>query len=214
MTTRIRDGLIAVLVLAVAANVLLIGDIVVGGGFLPTASASSAPAKPVAKAATPAPAKPGTAAPPRTVSPDPEVREAEAAYRALIGELTDQKAQLEKKAQELAERERQLGVLKQELAAQQAAAVEAKPAAAAAPAPAATENFKRLVKAYGGMEPDNAARALTELYERDPDVALDVLLGLSARRAAAVMDALASSKPSLAAEISSEITHRHEPRAE
>ena len=64
------------------------------------------------------------------------------------------------------------------------------------------------------MEAGNAARAMQELYATDRDTALDVMLGLPARKAAAIMDALAASKPSLAAEFPSEMSHRDEPRAQ
>jgi flagellar motility protein MotE (MotC chaperone) len=137
-------------------------------------------------------------------------KEAEAAYKSLIAELTEQKQALDKKAAELAERERQVGVLREELKAQQAAA-------AANPAPAAqkpvplqeTESFKRMVKAYANMEGENAARALEQLYGKDDDVAVDLMLALPPRKAAAVLDALSSSgKQALAAEVSLEMSRR------
>ena len=66
-------------------------------------------------------------------------------------------------------------------------------------------NFERLLKAYEGMDPENAAAALAELYTRDRKVVIDVLLGLEARQAAATLDALAATHPQQAAALSLEI---------
>ncbi len=146
-------------------------------------------------------------------------KEADAVYEELIAELMEQKKALESKAAELAERERQVGVARAELQAlkQQAATTAASqpaPAAAAAAKAAATESFKKLVKAFAGMEPDNAAKALIELYGRDRDGAVDLMLALPARKAAAVLDAVTARKSAIAAEISFEMSHKDDPRAQ
>ncbi|HNX20130.1 MAG TPA: hypothetical protein PKG80_07635, partial [Acidobacteriota bacterium] len=62
--------------------------------------------------------------------------------------------------------------------------------------------------------PENAARALAELYNRDRDTAIDLMLALPARRSGAILDALAQTKPGLAADISADMSHRDEPRAQ
>jgi hypothetical protein len=217
-----RGLLLTLLGFAVLANGALIVDVVVGGGWLPFAEAAaskteSAPAKSDHRGgreskkdkAEPVTA-PGEAA-------EAQAKEAEKAYRELIQELTDQKAALDKKAKEIAERERQLGVLRQELAAQQATAAPAAGAgggAAKAGQGPQSDSFKKTVKAFAGMDAENAAKALAELYTRDRDTALDLMLALPARKAAAVMDALAAQKPAMAADLSSEMSHRDEPRAQ
>ena len=211
---RLRGVLIAVLTTAVLANGVLVLDVMSGGGWLPFAEAGSAKTEAAPEKGA------GRVETRDTKTPEAgEVgaREAEAAYRALVQELTEQKEALDKKARELAERERQLGVLRQELSAQKEQAAASAASAGTAKTNAAApegENMKRLIKAYSGMEPDNAARALQELYAKDRDIALDLFAGLSARKAAAILDALAALKPALAADISAEMSHRDEPRAQ
>lgn len=213
-----RGLLLTLLGFAVLANGALIVDVVVGGGWLPFAEASSTktestPSKSERRAGREK-EKPEPVTPPGEAA-EAQAKEAEKAYRELIQELTDQKAALDKKSKEIAERERQLGVLRQELAAQQAAAT---PAAGAAGAKAGqgtqSDSFKKTVKAFAGMDAENAAKALAELYAKDRDTALDLMLALPARKAAAVMDALAAQKPAMAADLSSEMSHRDEPRAQ
>jgi hypothetical protein len=220
---KVRGVLITVLAVAVLANGALLWDAVFGGGWLSVAMAGNAMAEErTEKPHGPAAGVLKTAAADKAQLPTDAsataAREAELAYRALVTELTEQKQVLDAKAKELAERERQVGVLRQELQAQKDQAADAGPAPAAAgakgPATEPGESFKKLVKAYAGMEAENAARALQELYVKDRDTALDVILGLPARKAAAIMDALAASKPSLAADLSSEMSHRDEPRAQ
>ncbi len=215
-----RGLLLTLLGFAVVANGALIVDVVVGGGWLPFAEASStktesASAKSERGGGRDAKKEKAEPVTPPGEAAEAQAKEAEKAYRELIQELTDQKAALDKKSKEIAERERQLGVLRQELAAQQAAAA---PAAGAAAGKAGqgpqSDSFKKTVKAFAGMDAENAAKALAELYAKDRDTALDLMLALPARKAAAVMDALAAQKPAMAADLSSEMSHRDEPRAQ
>jgi flagellar motility protein MotE (MotC chaperone) len=80
--------------------------------------------------------------------------------------------------------------------------------AEAAPAPAPRAAFDRLLKAYEGMDPENAAAALAEIYKKERQVVVEVLLGMKPRQAAAVLDALAATAPSIAAELSLEVWRR------
>jgi len=200
---RLRHVLVGVLGAAVLVNLIIAADILGNLGLLPGAEAG---AKKEVRAPKDAPA--GNAG----------AKEAEAAYKALVSELQAQKQTLDKKSQELAERERQVGVVRAELQAQQ----DQQPAQAARPGQQGSggaqsqpgDSFKRLVKAFAGMEPENAARALAELYNRDRDTAIDLMLALPARRSGAILDALAQTKPGLAADISADMSHRDEPRAQ
>ena len=200
---RLRHVLVAVLGAAVLVNLIIAADIVGNLGLLPGAEAG---AKEEIRSPKDAPA--GNAG----------AKEAEAAYKALVSELQAQKQTLDKKSQELAERERQVGVVRAELQAQQ----DQQPAQAARAGQQGSggaqsqpgDSFKRLVKAFAGMEPENAARALVELYNRDRDTAIDLMLALPARRSGAILDALAQTKPGLAADISADMSHRDEPRAQ
>jgi len=64
------------------------------------------------------------------------------------------------------------------------------------------------------MEPENAARALLQVYEKDRDVAVDLILALSPRKAAAILDAVTVSKPSVAADLSLEVSQRDDQPAQ
>lgn len=143
-------------------------------------------------------------------------KEVEEVYVALVNELTEQKKTLERKQAELVERERQLGVLRAEFEVQGKTAPAEPPAAASAKPtkPTEAESFKKLVKTYAGMEPENAAKALIELYARDRDGAVELMLALPARKASAVLDAITARKTSIAAEISFEMQHKDDPTAQ
>ena len=200
---RLRHVLVGVLGAAVLVNLIIAADILGNLGLLPGAEAG---------------AKEEVRAPKDAPAANAGAKEAEAAYKALVSELQAQKQTLDKKSQELAERERQVGVVRAELQAQQ----DQQPAQAARPGQQGSggaqsqpgDSFKRLVKAFAGMEPENAARALAELYNRDRDTAIDLMLALPARRSGAILDALAQTKPGLAADISADMSHRDEPRAQ
>ncbi len=212
---KLRGPFLALLATAVLANGALLLGVVSGNLPVSEAQASSgAAAEPVSSGGTISvrrDSKKAAAAP--AAEAEAAAKEAEAAYRSLITELAQQKDALEKKAAELAERERQVGVLREELKAREAAAA-ANPAAAAPKAAPLqeTESFKRMVKAYANMESENAAKALEQLYARDGDVAVDLMLALPARKAAAILDAVSSGKAGLAAEISLEMSRR-DPKA-
>lgn len=139
---------------------------------------------------------------------DPACLEAETTYRNLVNELGATRKRLEQESSELAERERQIGVLTSELdrrkteldaTAKRLAAEEKRLAQAAAP------SFDKLLKAYEGMDPANASAALHELYPKDRQTVIDLLLGMKPRQSAAALDALAASYPREAADLSYEI---------
>ncbi|MFQ5768427.1 MAG: hypothetical protein ACE5ID_10665 [Acidobacteriota bacterium] len=79
---------------------------------------------------------------------------------------------------------------------------------AAPPGSGATDPFKRLIAAFEKMEPETSAAALRPLYIKDREAALRVLLEISTRQAGAVMDALASVSPDVAASIAHDIHQR------
>jgi flagellar motility protein MotE (MotC chaperone) len=195
-----RRGLVAVLVAGMLANGLLLIDALSLGWIVPVteAQATAGPASGEEAGETEAPKHPA--------EQGPEI--ARATYRRLIDELSARKSGLEERAEELAERERQVEVVRQELATERTE-LEAlrekvrkeRQEAEGRSAP----SFDRLLKAYEGMEPENAAAALSQLYQRDREVVVDVLLGLRSRQAAAVLDAVAAQHPQIAAELSLEI---------
>ncbi|MDH3283763.1 MAG: hypothetical protein OEQ13_03415 [Acidobacteriota bacterium] len=132
-------------------------------------------------------------------------------YLALIVELTDRQEKLELRESDLGERERQFAVLKEELRRERQG-VELLREEVAAQRKKIEElrspSFDRLLKAYEGMEPENAAGALVELYDRDRMVVVDLLLGMKPRQAAAALDALAAMSPQIAADLSLEIWNK------
>jgi flagellar motility protein MotE (MotC chaperone) len=138
----------------------------------------------------------------------PACEQAELTYRNLVGELTEQRKRLDQETQSLSERERQLSVLTAELEkrdgeldalAKQLEVEKQRLETAAAP------SFEKLLKAYEGMDPINAASSLHELVGKDRQTVIDLLLGLKPRQSAAVLDALAAEHPREAADLSYEI---------
>ncbi|MDQ7006554.1 MAG: hypothetical protein Q9Q40_04940 [Acidobacteriota bacterium] len=197
----IKKVLPVVLGLAVAANGALILDALTFGFFVPRVLAQDALAN--------AGDQDSTANDMQGVHPaETGPRQAEEVYRDLVEALTRQKEALERKARELTERERQLAVVRAELLAEREALDKQKAELARQREElenAGAPNFGRLLKAYEGMDPENAASALAELYARDRNVVVDLLLGLKSRQAALTLDALASTHPKIAAELSLQI---------
>ncbi|HHN75122.1 MAG TPA: hypothetical protein ENK10_07850 [Acidobacteria bacterium] len=200
----IKKVLLVVLGLAVAANGALILDALTFGLFVPRVLAQDALGDGSEKAV-----QDGETSGEGGVDPtDTGPQQAEEVYRNLVDELTRQKAVLERKAKELAERERQLEIVRAELLAEREAIDKQKKELAREREAFESEgapNFGRLLKAYEGMDPENAASALAELYARDRDVVVDLLLGLKSRQAALILDALAATHPKIAAELSLQI---------
>ncbi len=134
--------------------------------------------------------------------------QAKETYLALIEELTTRRAALDARAEELAERERQFVVFREELEAERERIEKVREEIAAERTTLEemrSPSFDALLKAYGGMEAENAANALIELYGKDRMVVVDLLLGLKARQAGAALDALAAANPQIAADLSFEI---------
>jgi len=191
----------AMLAVAVLANAALIFDALTLGIFVPYADAQSLP-----------PEGEGSLTDPVDMAEDLTVREREVhaadagpqteriTYERLIDELTSQRQRLESKARELLERERQLTVAREELKSEREQ-IEASRKKLAEERDnftnLGTPNFDRLLKAYEGMDPENAASALSELYAKDRKVVIDILLGLKARQAAQALDALAAIQPNM-----------------
>jgi flagellar motility protein MotE (MotC chaperone) len=198
-----RKVLIGAAAAALTVNALVVVDALTLGLLAPRAEAKGTVAeraRPAGQATPAAPAEAGAG-------------EAEAAYRVLVAELQQQKQALDRRTGELAARERQLEALQRSLEADAAERTAGGAAgrggsagAAATPAPRAA--FDRLLKAYEGMDPENAAAALAEIYKKERQVVVEVLLGMKPRQAAAVLDALAATAPSIAAELSLEVWRR------
>ena len=179
-----RKVLVATAAAVLTVNALVVVDALTFGVLVPRAEAKGVigeRTRPSAPATVRAEAGSGEA-------------EAEAAYRALVAELQQQKQVLDRRADELAERERRLQALEQSLDAKAVAAPRA--------------GFDRLLKAYEGMDPENAAAALAEVYRKDRQVVVEVLLGMKPRQAAAVLDSIAAAAPAIAAELSLEVWKR------
>ncbi len=193
-----RRTLMFLMMTAIAANAVLLVDSLTTGVLVPRVEAREPAATPAASAPPAAAAKPQPAAATVPAAPADTI---EQTYLDLVAQLTAHNETLTRKEQELAERERQFAVLRQELLAEKANA----PAAGAAAKSAA---FDKLLKAYEGMDPANAAAAMAELYNKDRGVTVDVLLGLKARQSGAILDALAETSPTIAAELSLEVWKR------
>lgn len=206
----VRKVLVALLVAGTIANGILLADALLWGLLVPVAEAEPQPPGEDSGAGDGDEAD-GEQAEEREKPEHPALQGgkiARATYRRLIDEVSAHKERLEERASRLSERERQLGVAQEELRAERERIEklreklrQERAEAGGATAP----SFERLLKAYEGMEPENAASALSRLYERDRNVVVDVLLGLRSRQAALVLDAVAATHPQIAADLSLEI---------
>jgi flagellar motility protein MotE (MotC chaperone) len=202
----VRRVLIGLLAAGMIANGVLLADALLWGLVVPVAEAEPEPASAGPEA------RKGEQASEEPEEPEhPALRGEEiarATYRRLIDEVSAHRDRLEARAEELSERERQLGVAQQELQTErerlEALREKVRQETLDAQGQSAP-SFERLLKAYEGMEPENAAAALAQLYQRDRDVVVDVLLGLRSRQAALVLDAVAAGHPQIAADLSLEI---------
>ncbi len=191
----LRRVLRSILFVALAANALLVVDALTLGVVVPRVVAGDQGAD-------------GSKQPEELHPLDrgPEV-EAET-YRSLVGELEEQRKVLEAKARELVERERELTAARKELDAEREELARLRDEAKKERErleQLRSPSFDRLLKAYEGMDPANAAAALVELYGRNRRVVVDLLLGMKPRQAAGTLDALASTHPKIAADLSWEI---------
>lgn len=69
----------------------------------------------------------------------------------------------------------------------------------------AEQNFRRIVRAYESMEPENASAAIVVLAGRDMESTVRTLLAMDPRRSGAILDAMAKKTPQTAASITSEM---------
>ncbi len=196
----LRRVLRSVLFVALAANALLVVDALTLGVLVPRVVAGDQQPDGSAR---------DGGSDPEELHPldrGPEV-EAET-YRTLVQELEEQRKVLEEKARQLVERERELTAARKELDAEREEIArlrdEAKKERERLEA-LRSPSFDRLLKAYEGMDPANAASALVELYRKNRRVVVDLLLGMKPRQAAGTLDSLASTHPKIAAELSWEI---------
>lgn len=184
-----RRVLVAAAAVALAINALLVVDALTVGLLVPRAEARAPVAARAGAGAGVGETATANATPIGVAGAEAGATEAEAAYRALVAELTRQKQALDRRAAALAEREQRV-----------AGAQQAQQARGGAPEP--PSGFERLVRAYEAMDPDNAAAALASLYGKERQAVIEILLGMKPRQAAAVLDALAARAPSVAAELS------------
>ncbi len=191
--------------LALAVNVVVMVDALTASGLIPRAEAQEGdPAPATASGASDLPAEDG----PPTVAP-------EEIFDKLVEQVRVRDRALDDREAALIEQERQLEVIRQQLEAEAARLVDQRAALEAEKKElesSGSPSFESLVKAYGQMDPDNAAGALEELYGQRQDVVIDVVLALKPRQAGAVLDALASRNPKVAASLSKQIWERS-PRA-
>jgi flagellar motility protein MotE (MotC chaperone) len=73
---------------------------------------------------------------------------------------------------------------------------------------AKNDAFTRLQRAYESMEPEAAAKALSELASRDREAVVALILGLKPRTSGAILDAVTQIDPALAADLSYAIWKR------
>jgi flagellar motility protein MotE (MotC chaperone) len=182
-----------VLTVALAGNLLLLADALTTGHLVPRAGAQ-------------------TAANTESVESDEVAAEPETSLEQVYGDLAEalrkRTADMELRSAALEQQERQVQVLLAELDAARASLEQER-----------SENllqgrgFQHLLRSYENMEPENAARAIEELYGKDPRAVTDTLLGIGPRQSGAILDALASTRPELAASISFEIIKRDPSRA-
>lgn len=176
-----RRAVARALAVALLANALLAAGALAFGVFVVRAEGGG-------RSAGSVPAEPAPAREPA----------AEATYLALVADLRRQREALDRRAIELEERERQLEVLEKTVLSRVAATAE----------PRVPTPLERLLRAYEGMDPDNAAAALVTLHAQDPRIVTDLLIGMRSRQAAEVLDAIAAVRPEIAAELSLEVWRR------
>ncbi len=203
-TMTLRRTLLALLAVAVLANALLVIDAMSFGVLVPSVAAEGPDDSPEL---TQKSGEEGEAEESKHPA-DGGLSIARDTYQRLVEELSVQKERLDARQNAIVERERQLEVVKAELEAERAsikkrqAALEEKRLEILA---SGSPSFEKLLKAYEGMDPENAAAALAELYTKDRKVVIDVLLGIKSRQAAQTLDALAATHPAKAASLSLEI---------
>jgi flagellar motility protein MotE (MotC chaperone) len=152
-----------------------------------------------------------TAAAPAATPVETEAVPTTEALRLLGRQLAARTAELDRREAELDELERSSAVLRA-AGLPTADAASSEPEADADPAQATAgedtrpgDAFRTLQRAYENMEPETAARALTALAARDSEAVVQLLLGWPPRTSGAILDALATTSPELAADLSYEI---------
>lgn len=73
--------------------------------------------------------------------------------------------------------------------------------------------FRRIVKAYESMEPENASAALVQLAERDMYSVVRTLLAMDPRRSGLILDAMSRKVPGTAASVTAEMIAQASPAA-
>jgi len=191
--------------LALAANVVVMFDAVAPAGLIPRAEA---------REGAPDEADASAGDTPQTDPGPPAVR-AEEIFEKLVEQVRARDKALDEREAALVDQERQLEVVRLQLEeratriARERAALEARQKEIEGTGGA---SFASLVKAYGQMDPENAAGALEELYKQRQDVVIDLVLSLKPRQAGAILDALAARNAKIAASLSKQIWERT-PRA-
>lgn len=187
--------------LALAMNVVVMVDALTSSGLVPRAEAQEGAGQERGVSTNDVPqAEPG----PPVVSPK-EI------FEKLVEQVRARDKALAQREAALIEQERQLQVVRQQLEgqatqiAEQRAALEARRREIEG---TGSPSFASLVKAYGQMDPDNAAGALEELYQQRQDVVIDLVLSLKPRQAGAILDALAARNAKIAASLSQQIWER------
>lgn len=145
------------------------------------------------------------------LTPQAALDEERANLQALLERLEKRDAQLDARERDVAERERQVRRVQDQLASELARVEEMR--ASVRDERRALEartrpSFERLVKAYAAMEPENASAALARLGDGERETAVELLMALDGRRAGQVLDAMAALNPGLAAFYTREIWER------
>ena len=164
--------------------------------------------EPPAKAETPAPGSP----------PSQETSAAdvlEASLKQMAADLRAREEGLKAREEKASDAERRLEILAKRLGVNPALAGPAPDSGAPQAADAQSveagpqsDMMSRLLRSYESMEPENAAVALRKLFGIDRDAVVELISGMSPRKAGGVLDALAGIDPVMTAEVSHELWKR------
>jgi flagellar motility protein MotE (MotC chaperone) len=125
--------------------------------------------------------------------------------------LKEKEAILEKKEMELTEKEKQLKKLKEEIKVETKKLANIQASVNKMMATLSEDSAKRvakLAKIYESMKGDNAARIIVELYQKDKEIAIEVIKKMSPRKSGKILDAMTGIDKKTTANISYEISKK------
>ena len=125
--------------------------------------------------------------------------------------LKEKEAILEKKELKLLEKEKQLKKLKEEIKAESKKLTKIQDSISKmmeAISADSAERVGKLAKIYESMKGNNAARIIVELYQKDKEIAIEVIKKMSPRKSGKILDAMTGIDKQTTANISYELSKK------